>query len=616
MRKFTSCIILTVVIALLSACAGNPSESAPGTTASDTLASTEVSVTSELTDTSSQSEAETDAHDQTSAPESTTVPDTLTEESASITEGTAVPTEMTTVPSETPASLTTAGTTVTTVTAATTEKTNAATTTAAKTTTAATTRKPVETTTFEIPETAVPPTYYEYTSPVINETTVTYETLGADKEAKQKFEKKIDKETDLPVINVTTNGEKVTSLETYVSCVVDVFSCDKSMEIDEASAGIKVRGNSSAFYGDVNQILHNQVPYRIKFDEKRSMLGLNDGAECKSWVLLKSDWDLIRNDIAFRFGRAIMSGNSYCTDSQFVHLYINDEFKGVYVLCEQNQVNKHRVNISEPVEGYTGTDIGYFLELDHDALRELNNFFVNVDYCAAEVTDIDGTTRRFVPAEYSIKSDLYSQEQIDFIDKYLNNVFKIVYEACENEKYYAFDENYDLVASSYTNAKDTINAVVDMRSIVDMYILYEIVHDYDCGEGSFFMCVDFSAESKCPKLQFTSPWDFNWAYDGGVNRYYAAAFNAASFVRDKGDRSNPWFILLMKQDWFVELVKDKWTEMYNDGTLRGCIKEETAILEKYDKDLNKSADYATACAFDLFKWINKRLDWLDMQFVK
>ena len=64
------------------------------------------------------------------------------------------------------------------------------------------------------------------------------------------------------------------------------------MTINEASAGIKVRGNSSAYYGDVSQILANKVPYRIKFDKKTNMLGLNNGAECKSWVLLKSDWEL------------------------------------------------------------------------------------------------------------------------------------------------------------------------------------------------------------------------------------------------------------------------------------------------------------------------------------
>ena len=40
--------------------------------------------------------------------------------------------------------------------------------------------------------------------------------------------------------------------------------------------------------------------------------------------------------------------------------------------------------------------------------------------------------------------------------------------------------------------------------MADLYILYELMCDYDCGEGSFYMCVDFSEGSKCTKLTFTA----------------------------------------------------------------------------------------------------------------
>ena len=133
------------------------------------------------------------------------------------------------------------------------------------------------------------------TKQVINSEPATYESLSADKAEKESFKKKIRSESKIPVISVTTApDDMIASREKYTSCVVDVFNCDEKLEINEASAGIKVRGNSSAYYGDVSQILANKVPYRIKFDKKTNMLGLNNGAECKSWVLLKSDWDLIR----------------------------------------------------------------------------------------------------------------------------------------------------------------------------------------------------------------------------------------------------------------------------------------------------------------------------------
>lgn len=453
------------------------------------------------------------------------------------------------------------------------------------------------------------------TKQVINSEPATYESLSADKAEKESFKKKIRSESKIPVISVTTApDDMIASREKYTSCVVDVFNCDEKLEINEASAGIKVRGNSSAYYGDVSQILANKVPYRIKFDKKTNMLGLNNGAECKSWVLLKSDWDLIRNDIAFRFGRTIMGDSNFCSDGQLVHLYVNEEFQGVYELCEQCQINPNRVDISEPAEGYTDTDIGYYLELDNYATSDEDNHYISMDYENATVTDINGETRQFVPAEYSIKNDLYSQNQIDFIDKYLNNLFKIVYEACENGKYYKFDENYDLVDSDVTTAEEAVSNVMDIDSVRDMYILYEIVHDYDCGEGSFYMCVDLSKDSKCPKLKFTSPWDFNWAYNDSTEKYYAGAFTDKNFVAKNGDRSNPWFIVLCKQDWFMATVKEKWTEMSREKLLQGCIKTEREYLKEYDADLRKGEEWGPDSAEDLFNWIENRIYWLNSQW--
>lgn len=453
------------------------------------------------------------------------------------------------------------------------------------------------------------------TKQVINSEPATYESLSADKAEKESFKKKMQSESKIPVISVTTApDDMIASREKYTSCVVDVFNCDEKLEINEASAGIKVRGNSSAYYGDVSQILANKVPYRIKFDKKTNMLGLNNGAECKSWVLLKSDWDLIRNDIAFRFGRTIMGDSNFCSDGQLVHLYVNEKFQGVYELCEQCQINPNRVDISEPAEDYTDTDIGYYLELDNYATSDEDNHYISMDYENATVTDINGETRQFVPAEYSIKNDLYSQNQIDFIDKYLNNLFKIVYEACENGKYYKFDENYDLVDSDVTTAEEAVSNVMDIDSVRDMYILYEIVHDYDCGEGSFYMCVDLSKDSKCPKLKFTSPWDFNWAYNDSTEKYYAGAFTDKNFVAKKGDRSNPWFIILCKQDWFMDAVKEKWTEMSQEKLLQGCIKTEREYLKEYDADLRKGEEWGPDSAEDLFNWIENRIYWLNSQW--
>ena len=444
-----------------------------------------------------------------------------------------------------------------------------------------------------------------------------YYVYGIDKEKQEAYYNKISN-IKLPIIHISTeNKQKITSLENYVNCLVDVFNCDDEYKLEAECAGIRVRGNSTAFYGDVNQILRNQVPYRIKFDKKTNMMGLNDGAKCKSWVLLKSQWNVVPDYMAFELAKQIMDGEYYSSDCTFAYVYVNKVFKGLYLLCEQNQINKNRVNLPEHEEGYTGTDIGYFLELDNYASD--NPYWFTMDYCNEILTDLNGTTKKLVPAEYTIKNDIYSQEQVDFISKYLSNVFKIMVQAIKYGKYYTFDENYNLIDASkiYDNAYDTINAVVDIKSVVNMYILYEICHDNDCGEGSFYMAVDFSGKSSFDRLTFTAPWDFNWAYsDASTGKYYAGAFNDMSFVSQYGDRTNPWFVLLMSTDWFTSLVKEKWTEMNSENKINSVIKLCSSTIKTYwdEFTVEKFNSYPQS-AESLVKWVKERVNWLNTQWL-
>ena len=426
----------------------------------------------------------------------------------------------------------------------------------------------------------------------------------------------LSKSEKIPVIYIETeNAAKVFSRTEYVNCEVSVYNAAQKYMLKSETAGIRVRGNSSAYGGDKQKILANQVPYRIKFEKKTNLLGLNDDAQCKSWVLLRADQAVVRDDVAFRFGRVILGDKYYCSDGQLVHVYLNGELKGNYLLCEQSQVNKYRVNVTEPEENYTGTDIGYFVEIDNYANAQEHPFF-QMNYEKATVTDIEGNTQKFSVSNYSVKSDTYSKEQENFISNYIKNVFYIVYQACEKGKYYGFDKNYNVVASAYDNAQDTVGAVMDLDSVVASYIVEEIMHDYDCGEGSFFMCVDFAEEGKYKKLTFLCPWDYNWTcFEDAKGRYYAAAFNKADFINRFGDRSNPWFILLMKEDWFQQKVKEKWTALQKENLLAAVLKEERNILKEYKADLNRQSSIETGTANAVLNWIENRIQWLDEEWM-
>lgn len=129
------------------------------------------------------------------------------------------------------------------------------------------------------------------------------------------------------------------------------------------------------------------------------------------------------------------------------------------------------------------------------------------------------------------------------------------------------------------------------------------------------MCVDFSRDSACPKLQFTSPWDFNWTCEGSAERYWAGAFCEADFAESKGDRSNPWFILLIKQDWFRQEVTKKWTELAERGAVSACLDEETALLETYRGEFTSWSKNSVGSAYKVINWLTDRARWMDTQFL-
>ncbi|MBR3642279.1 MAG: CotH kinase family protein, partial [Parasporobacterium sp.] len=392
-----------------------------------------------------------------------------------------------------------------------------------------------------------------------------------------------------PCISITTqDGRQILSKDEYVACVIDVFNCPEEYRLSKA-AGVKVRGNSTAEMED-------EKPYRIKFDKKQNMLGLHNGEKYKSWVLLRSFWNLCPDYMAFSLAKPIFGDKYYSSDACYVNLYINGQDAGVYLLCEQNQVAEGRVDVNEAKKTETGTNIGYLVERDNYANSAEHPFF-SIDYKGLPVTDIAGTTRVFKVHNYSIKSDINTQEQVDFIRQYIINAFDILYEAAVNGR-----------AIPGLTPKESVETVMDLESLANMLIIEELTHDYDVGGGSFYIAADFSEGSSCPRLTFTAPWDFNFAYGGEPD----AGFFACTFqdLVLNSDRSNPWFIVAMKADWFQEIVKQRWRELSESGALvekAEAVREEIKTLEN---DLGDKQAKLRA-GLRLVDFVRARINWLD-----
>ena len=351
----------------------------------------------------------------------------------------------------------------------------------------------------------------------------------------------------------------------YEECVISTEDSDGSVLLDGAAAQVKVRGNWTTNYA--------KKSFRIKFDKKQTMLGLNNGGKYKNWVLLAcwKDASLMRDAAAFKMFSTMFS-DYYSSDAKLVELYINNEYWGVYLLAEQQETKEGRIEVAEVEKNYTGTDIGYLIEFDSYYTTEALNEQFEIDYQNVEGYEgIKGYDDKRIKEQlqrgYTIKSDVYDEAQKTFIQSYMNDVWKICYAAAYKNKYYQFTDDYQLVEyvpdgkTEDEKCQNCISKIIDLKSLADMYIFNEIVCDPDIYLTSFFMDIDFS-ESGDKILRFEAPWDFDSTM--GNKRHCAdgqgmfAGVTGYEVNYQKTGTGNPWMFIFIRCGWFQKLVKDEW----------------------------------------------------------
>lgn len=359
----------------------------------------------------------------------------------------------------------------------------------------------------------------------------------------------------LPIINIDTNKEIT---KEYVSTKVSVNAGSSYYDISNATCNVKVRGNSTATY--------DKKPYRLKFDKKQRMLGLNDNLEAKSWVLL-AEWNgwCMKTFTALNLAEQILNREYYSSDYTFVILTINNEYNGMYLLAEQQQVNPGRVDVYEPSKGYDGTDIGYLVEMDMYAGEE--DYYFTID-CRDNIMTEDGaeiTSENMVPY-YTVKNDVYSDVQVDFIQKVIQNSYDVILDSLysehsnpTNNPYKKLDENYDIVSDpTIKSSKEAIQNVVDYESLLRMMILSEICEDYDLGWSTFY--ISFDASKDKPKLVFEAPWDYDLGF-GFIGETFVDHPYIFSSNTTWHQCYNMWFMVFANADWLKTDLYEKYEEL-------------------------------------------------------
>ena len=438
---------------------------------------------------------------------------------------------------------------------------------------------------------------------------------------------------ELPRVDIKTeNGVAITSKENYVKSTISLSGCEEQYIFTDSPAGVRVRGNSTAAAA--------KKPYRIKFDTKQSFLGLNDGNQFKSWCLMADYYDgsMLRTWATFKFAEVLLENKYYSADCTHVEVYINGQYNGVYLLCEQTQIDNDRIDIPEKKDGDTSLAIGYLLVGQGGRTDEPETVVV---YPGIDVYDRTGAKRHFGSMNFALSGSEYTKEQKDYVSDYVSGVFKVVAKALYENDYYSLTRQGQLVKKTNFKGKttqekqiETIEAVFNIESAVAMCVLDEIAKNLDAM--TFNMYVDLSPTGD-GRLTLAAPWDFDFAM---ANTHYStthgtSGFYATNFSVSDGMRTNLWYVMLGSIDWFEEMCRDLWKEHYAE--LKSIAFETYLMSYTYQDAFNR--DYTKwglpanrqlighHCVADLttFKkhidagkflgnWLVKRLIWLDNQW--
>ena len=270
------------------------------------------------------------------------------------------------------------------------------------------------------------------------------------------------------VMDITTeNGTPIKGKdkEHYVNCTITVDHPDDQWDYT-GTGRIRGRGNSTWEWYD-------KKPYRIKLDEKASIVGL---AAEKDWVLLANyrDPSNIMNTFVFELGHVM--GMPYTNHSRYMEVTLNGEYIGLYQLTEQIEQGKNRVAVDDAE--------GVLISLDADdgpehSPRAKDNFWSDVyglPVCVKYPEDIQ------TAGLDAVREDLARLE----------------------EAIYAIRKR--------TGTLDAVNELMDVQSFIDFLIIQELVYNVElAAPRSMYMHKDKGGRWVMgPLWDFDAGFDFDW----------------------------------------------------------------------------------------------------------
>ena len=446
---------------------------------------------------------------------------------------------------------------------------------------------------------------------------------------------------ELPVIYLTTDdGQKVNSKDYYKTgkmrmTVPQSFrGYDNPYATDDGGImKIRCRGNST--FGTSDRLLGKgeKFSYKIKLDKKANLLGMG---KSKHWVLIANFFDVtnMRNKLTYDLSGRM--GLTY-TQSRWVIVYLNGEYRGIYTLCENVRIASDRVAIPDwedraedvvkAIAKANSLDKTASNKLEEDMTNNLS-WITSGYFGSYKISDYYDTSDFDITSGYLIE---YDERMDGDTTKFRTSHNKPI--QLDNPKALSTNkEMYNYVVNLLNDFEEAIyspdfctkdgrhySELCDVDSLIDYFLVFNLFKNIEFGWLSIFLYINNG------KIYFGPCWDF----DG-------ASANQVTLTEDWYPYDK-WFNMGGRADWWKELcgdpyyvarAADRWFEirplvdemMDVMPSYYKYIKDETERDSvKYGMPKNWYMTWKSCTDFDteygIFRtWMFCRIDWLDKQF--
>ena len=272
----------------------------------------------------------------------------------------------------------------------------------------------------------------------------------------------------------------------------------------------------------------DKKPYSFMLTTQADLLEMGTA---QRWVLLANyvDASQIRNKLVYDY--AAEAGMPYSPESQWVDLYLNGEYAGLYQLCERNEIHPQRVALEETDSFLVSTDWIWRMETrSYEHFTTDSSFSLRVRHNSLETTE--ALAALWQGAENAILAE-------DGIDPVTGKDWK---------------------------------EWIDAESWAQKFLIEEIFGSLDAGAVSQF----FYGSAEAGVIHAGPVWDFDLSMGNG-SMWQLSRPEAFFANREKISSHLPasWFYPLYQKEEFRALVVELYRDTYRP-LLETCIQETMA----------------------------------------